>query len=126
VAIALNPNDAQAHRNRGLFLARARRYDEAMCDFDAALAINRSDPHAHGLRGLVWEKRGDVKRALSDLEAAIAQAPAHFEENFRRPAGRASVKKRDPVIQVAFLQVVHSRFDVVAEWLCENPERGRP
>jgi tetratricopeptide (TPR) repeat protein len=86
VAIALNPNDAQAHRNRGLFLARARRYDEAMRDFDAALAINPSDPHAHGLRGLVWEKRGDVKRALSDLEAAIAQAPesAHIYESHRK------------------------------------------
>src|SRR5579864_8536343 len=86
VAIALNPNDAQAHRNRGLFLARARRYDEAMRDFDAALAIDSSDPHAHGLRGLVWEKRGDLKRALSDLDAAIALAPesAHIYEGYRK------------------------------------------
>ena len=66
-AIALNPKDARAYRQRGLLLARARRYDEAMRDLDEALAINPSDAHAHGVRGAVWEKRGNVNQALADF-----------------------------------------------------------
>jgi hypothetical protein len=55
----------------------------------------------------------------------MCRTPPHSSGILRRsPAGRASVKKRDPVIKVAFLQVVQSRFDVVAEWLCETRRGG--
>jgi hypothetical protein len=47
------------------------------------------------------------------LKRNVQDSP-HSRRTLRRsPAGRASIRKRDPVIQVAFLQVVHSRFDVV-------------
>ena len=76
-AIALDPNNAKAHRDRGLLYARKREYDLAMSDLNRALLLNPSDAHAFGLRGLVWEKKNDSKRALADLEKAIQLDPVN-------------------------------------------------
>lgn len=113
VAIALNPRDARAYRQRGLLLARSLRYDEAMRDLDEALAINPSDAHVHGLRGLIWEKCGNVNRAVAELERAIALAPetSNIYEGHRtrilsepRPEDgpSASIVRRQPIAGGSF------------------------
>jgi tetratricopeptide (TPR) repeat protein len=71
-SIVANPCDARALRDRGLFFARKRLYDEAMSDFNKAISLNPKDSHAYGLRGLVWEKKGDCARAIEDFDTAIA------------------------------------------------------
>lgn len=70
-SIAANPGDARAHRDRGLFYARKRLYDEAMGDLNIAISLNPNDAHAYGLRGLVWEKKGNSNRAIEDFDKAI-------------------------------------------------------
>src|SRR3954454_24438200 len=69
--IARFPGDARAHRDRGLFYARKRSYDEALGDFDRAIFLNPNDAHAHGLRALIWESTGDNTRAVKDFDTVI-------------------------------------------------------
>ena len=76
-AIALEPNNAKAHRDRGLLHARKRAYDLAMSDLNKALLLDPNDAHTYGLRGLVWEKKNDSARALADLEKAILLDPVN-------------------------------------------------
>jgi tetratricopeptide (TPR) repeat protein len=75
-AIALNPNNADAYRNRGLIYGRKQDYDRALSDFDSALLLNPNDARAHALRGLVRERKGDGKRAIADFDRAIEIDPA--------------------------------------------------
>jgi tetratricopeptide (TPR) repeat protein len=75
-AIALNPNNADAYRNRGLLHGRKRDYDLALGDFHRALSLNPNDARAHALRGLVWERKGESKQAIADFDRAIELDPA--------------------------------------------------
>jgi tetratricopeptide (TPR) repeat protein len=70
-AIAFNPNDARAYRDRGLFRARKRDFYRAINDFDRAILLDPDDAHSYGLRGLVWETKNDSARAVADFEKAI-------------------------------------------------------
>jgi hypothetical protein len=91
-AIARNPRDSRAYRDRGLFHARMHGYDQAMADLDKALSLDPTDAHAYGLRGLVWEKQGNTVRAIADFDKAIKLSPgsAHIYESHRDRATAAN------------------------------------
>lgn len=100
-AISRNPDDAKAHRQRGLLRARMRRYDDALQDFDRTLRLASNDAHAYGLRALVWAKKGDRDRALIDFDEAIRLAPHNAElyrshrERVLAEASRAPIEGGD-------------------------------
>ena len=69
-AIALNPHDAQAYRNRGLAYCRQEDYDQAIADYTAAIALNPQDALAYHNRGVSHGVMGNGEQAAADLERA--------------------------------------------------------
>ncbi len=75
VAIALNPNNAAAHHNRGLAHSRQRRFDLAIADFDRAIGLREDYASAYGNRAVAHGGGGDYRQALADFAAALRLRP---------------------------------------------------
>src|SRR5262249_17298490 len=71
-AIQANPEDAQAHHQRGHALARLKRYDEAVADFTAALNRRPDDAHLLASRGSAQAHLDRLDAAIADWDAALA------------------------------------------------------
>ena len=69
-AIALNPHDAQAYRNRGLAYFRQWDYDQAIVDYTAAIALNPQDALAYHNRSVLHSVRNNREQVAADLERA--------------------------------------------------------
>ena len=76
-AIALNPRNAKAYRERGLLHGRKRDYDHAIADFDKVLSLTPDDPCAYYLRALAWHRKGDPRRAIPDFDKAAELDPTN-------------------------------------------------
>jgi len=74
-ALAIDPNDADAHNNRGVVLETLGRNEEALASFDKALAIDPKYAFAHYNRGNVLEKLGRDQEALAAYDKALAIDP---------------------------------------------------
>jgi tetratricopeptide (TPR) repeat protein len=71
-ALAINPQDHQALRNRGAILANFfDRPEEALQGFNKALAIQPEDAGAWCNRGILLIKQGQYARAVVDLNRAL-------------------------------------------------------
>lgn len=70
-----NPQDAQAHRKRGIAYAHIGKYPEALADLDRAIALNDPDAAAYNQRGIVHYKLGRYPQAMADFNQAIAKQP---------------------------------------------------
>jgi tetratricopeptide (TPR) repeat protein len=68
--------EARAPYNRGLELARAGQYPDAILEFEAALAHDPRLARAHYNLGLVYQRAGQPRRAVSSLEKASELAPS--------------------------------------------------
>lgn len=81
-AIALCPNAAMAHCNRGLALKEMQRFDAALASFDTAISLNPDDFAAHYSRAAISAELGQSDSALGAYDRAIEIrpdfAPAHF------------------------------------------------
>ena len=77
LAIALDPNSAEAHCNRGALLTDLAHLGEALESYDRALTIRPNFPEAHCNRGVTLERLFDHEAALLSYDMAIAIAP-HF------------------------------------------------
>ncbi len=73
-AVDLDPKNSAAHNSRGFVHLRARRFSEAMADFDIALAILPTLPAPLYGRGVARLQRGD-KSGQTDIDAALALDP---------------------------------------------------
>ena len=100
-AIALKPDHAAAHNNRGLALLRLGRAAEALASFDRATAIAPNHPDAFVNRGLVLIELGRFEAALASLDRAAAIAPSHVEALSHR--GRALIELKRPEAALASL-----------------------
>jgi WD40 repeat protein/Tfp pilus assembly protein PilF len=74
-AIESNPDDAQAHHQRGHALARLNRFGEAIADFTAALKASPNDFHLLVSRGHAEASLDRLDAALADGEAVLRQEP---------------------------------------------------
>lgn len=75
-ALALLPNAAEAHVNRGAALILLARWDEAIAAIDRGLELGTPDPHeAHFNRAIAYEGRGDLRAARADFARAAELAP---------------------------------------------------
>lgn len=77
--IEKNPQDAYAHRQRGLAYAHTGMYREALADFGQAIALNDADAEAYNQRGIVHYKLGRYPQAMADFNQAIAKQPEMAE-----------------------------------------------
>ncbi len=70
-----NPQDAQAHRKRGIAYAHIGEYASALTDLNRSIALNDADAEAHNQRGIVHFKLGRYPQAMADFNQAIAKQP---------------------------------------------------
>jgi WD40 repeat protein/Tfp pilus assembly protein PilF len=74
-ALEANPNDVQAHHQRGHALAHLNRFEEATADFTAALKSSPNDAHLLVSRGHAEAALDRFDAAIADAEAALRQEP---------------------------------------------------
>jgi tetratricopeptide (TPR) repeat protein/CHAT domain-containing protein len=88
-ALAIDPQDHQALRNRGAILANFfDRPDEALDNFNKALAIQPEDAGAWCNRGILLIKQGQYARAVVDLNRALQIYPNYPEAYLYRGAAK--------------------------------------
>jgi tetratricopeptide (TPR) repeat protein len=74
-AIALNPNHAEAHNNRGVTLQEMKRYEEALLSYDRAIALNPAYTDAYYNRGTLLVSKGDMAGAEGMFHKAFDLKP---------------------------------------------------
>jgi tetratricopeptide (TPR) repeat protein len=74
-AIALSPNDEDAHYNLGIALARAGREDDAIREYEAALRLFPDYAEVHNNYGNLLLRKGRVAEAIEHLDAAVKAMP---------------------------------------------------
>jgi protein O-mannosyl-transferase len=78
-AIAVTRNNYLAHDNRGLFLFKAGKVNDAVADYRRALAINPSYLNASNNLGYALAQQGNPAAAIPAYRAALRSKPDHLE-----------------------------------------------
>ncbi len=78
-AIALLPENAEAHGNRGNALLELKRPDQALASYDTAIALQPNYAEAHKGRGNALVDLERLEGALSSYDQAIALQPDYAE-----------------------------------------------
>lgn len=88
-ALEGDPDLAEARLNRGNSYFLARRFKDALTEYEAALADDVDDPH------LAWYNIGLVHQALKDTEAAIIayRKCLEIEPDFKRASEKLALLK---------------------------------
>ncbi len=74
-ALALNPSDAEAHEQYGLFLRDGGRFNDALRQMHEALRLNPLSPREHMLAGWVMLDAGRDTEASSEFQKALDIVP---------------------------------------------------
>lgn len=74
-ALALDPGDAEAHRDLAVALQALGRDEEAIAAYRAALALRPDMAQAHNNLGALLQRRGDFQAAAGSHAAALAAQP---------------------------------------------------
>ena len=87
-AIALNPDNAAFHSDRGLALQRLKRLNEALESYDKAITINPDIPIIHLNRGNALKELRQLVAAVESYDHAIALMPdyatAHWNKSLEQ------------------------------------------
>ena len=75
-AIATNPSDVAAYKQRALTLCQMQQFDEAMADLNTLIdTLQTEDAEIYQLRGTLRMNKGDKKGALDDMRKALDLNP---------------------------------------------------
>ena len=74
-AVALSPQDAEAHSNLGITLKELGRLDEALASYTQAIALKPDYAEAHINLGITLQELGRLDEALASYNQAIALKP---------------------------------------------------
>ncbi len=77
-AIEINPQYAEAYKNRGIVYSDLKDYDKAMADNNKAIEINPQYAEAYNNRGVVYRILKDYDKAIKDYNKAIEINPQLF------------------------------------------------
>lgn len=80
-AIAANPSDASAYKQRALTLCQMQQYDEAMADLNTLIdTLHTEDAEVFQLRGTLRMNKGDKTGALDDMRKALDLNPELLQQ----------------------------------------------
>ena len=80
-AIAANPSDAGAYKQRALTLCQMQQYDEAMADLNTLIGtLHTEDAEVFQLRGTLRMNKGDKTGALDDMRKALDLNPELLQQ----------------------------------------------
>ncbi|HEV2417902.1 MAG TPA: winged helix-turn-helix domain-containing protein [Terriglobia bacterium] len=74
-ALALNPSDAEAHEQYGLFLRDAGRFNDALRQMHEAVVLNPLSPREHMLAGWVMLDAGRDEESSSEFQKTLGIVP---------------------------------------------------
>lgn len=80
-AIAANPSDAAAYKQRALTLCQMQQFEEALQDLDTLIdTLHTDDADIYQLRGTLRMNQGDKTGALNDLRKALDLNPQLLQQ----------------------------------------------
>lgn len=80
-AIATNPSDAAAYKQRAVTLCQMQQYDEAMADLNTLIdTLHTEDAEVFQLRGTLRMNRGDKMGALDDMRKVLDLNPELLQQ----------------------------------------------
>ena len=94
-ALALKPDFAEAHNNRGTALHELKRLDEALAAYDRAIALKPDYAEAHNNRGLALKELKRPNEALAAYDRALALNPCFAEAHNNRGIALKELKRLD-------------------------------
>ena len=96
--LALQPDHADAHNNRGNVLRDLQRFAEALGAYDQSLALKPANPPAFNNRGLVLRELGRTAEALNSLDRAIGLNPEYVEAHVNRAGLLLDLRRADEAL----------------------------
>jgi serine/threonine-protein kinase len=78
-ALALQPDNATAHTERGATWAQMKDYGRAISDYDEAIRLDPTFAPAFYNRGNAWDQKNDYDRAICDFDEAIRIDPNYAQ-----------------------------------------------
>ncbi|HTQ51277.1 MAG TPA: sulfotransferase [Candidatus Acidoferrales bacterium] len=79
LVLALDPDCAEVHNNRGAVLQQMRRYEESLAGYARAITLKPDYANAHYNRGTVLKQMHRYSEALASFEKTLALRPDHAE-----------------------------------------------
>ena len=98
-AIALKPDDAEAHKNRGNALLALKRHDAAIQSYDRAILLKPDYADAYYNRGNVLNLIGQHEAAIQSFDRAIALNPGDAEAYNNRGIALQALKQHEAAIR---------------------------
>jgi len=98
-AIEINPQYAEAYKNRGIVYSDLKDYDKAMADNNKAIEINPQYAEAYNNRGVVYRILKDYDKAIKDYNKAIEINPQLFPAYNNRGVVYRILKDYDKAIK---------------------------
>ncbi|BAJ28108.1 MULTISPECIES: tetratricopeptide repeat protein [Kitasatospora] len=93
--IAVDPNYAEYHFDRGIVLRRTGRLQEALADFEAAVRLSPPFPEAYYNRADVRAELGDTKGAADDFGYVLTLDPDFVDARLNRASLLAELDDPD-------------------------------
>jgi predicted O-linked N-acetylglucosamine transferase (SPINDLY family) len=97
-AIAIAPDSAAAHANRGLALHDLKQLDSAVASYDKAIAIKPDYAEAYYNRGIALQALTQLDDAIASYDNAIAIKPDFAEAHSNRGNALKELKRFDAAI----------------------------
>jgi hypothetical protein len=97
-SIALKPDYAEAHNNRGNVLSNLKRPAQALASYDKAIALKPDYAEAHYNRGLVLLDLKRPEDALASCDKAIALKPDYAEAHTSRGLALLDLKRPEEAL----------------------------
>jgi len=98
-AIAIQPDQAVFHNNRGLALRDLKRLNDALASFEQALSLEPGFFDAHNNRGMVLQDLGHSEKALASYEQALKLAPDFAHAHNNRGSVLRELKRYDDALE---------------------------
>ena len=116
-AIAVDPDNADAHSNFANALHGEGHDDEALAQYDRAIALHDS-PYAYEGRGLIYLLKGHADKSVTDFTAALNLKPDYFDALVNRAMAYANLgdeKRSLADFDSAFLQHIRGKTILFAQ-----------